>query len=366
MAPPQQEQLGVAQRRNPLRTLFSRRNIVGCLVGAATGAGLRLGPLAAVAGFIVGRWAYGHAEQRVPFTSRVHIILLPSAAEAALGAVLYQKFVAEQAGKKTLLGKQHKDTLLVTSVAQRLIKALGEGKGGGYQKHLRSFSWEVAVVDEETMNAFVFPGGKICVYTGLLKLLRRDKDLLAMVMGHEIAHALARHSTEKMGLGLGISVALSIVAAALNGGAPAGGGRGYEARQRQEEERSRHARHMRYSRLVEGGEEEEEEEQQQQHQYPQQHQPHGAAALGATAAASRYGAAAAAPRSGGGTAGAPQLPVWMSQDMVDRLTAILLELPFSRRAETEADLIGLKLMTLAGFDASKGPEAFTLLAQARP
>jgi hypothetical protein len=48
-------------------------------VGAATGAGLRLGPLAAVAGFIVGRWAYGHAEQRVPFTSRVHIILVGAA-----------------------------------------------------------------------------------------------------------------------------------------------------------------------------------------------------------------------------------------------------------------------------------------------
>jgi len=71
----------------------------------------------------------------------------------------------------------------VTGVAQRLIAALGEGHGGGYQKHLRSFKWEVAVVKQPVMNAFVFPGGKICVYTGLLDLLRRDADLLAMVMG---------------------------------------------------------------------------------------------------------------------------------------------------------------------------------------
>jgi predicted Zn-dependent protease len=108
---------------------------------------------------------------------------LPSVAEAALGEVLYQKFLAEQAAKRALLDKTHPDTLLVTGVAQRLIAALAGGHGGGYQKHLRSFRWEVAVVNQGVMNAFVFPGGKIVVYTGLLQLLRRDPDLLAMVMG---------------------------------------------------------------------------------------------------------------------------------------------------------------------------------------
>lgn len=64
------------RRRGPLRALFTRRNGVGFVVGGVTGIGLNLGLVPAVASFFVSRWAYGHAEQKVPFTSRVHIILV--------------------------------------------------------------------------------------------------------------------------------------------------------------------------------------------------------------------------------------------------------------------------------------------------
>jgi hypothetical protein len=167
-----------------------------------------------------------------------------------------------------------------------------------------------------------------------------------------------------------------------------------------------------YSRLVH----EEEEEDPQQQQQQQQQQPNLGDELLRIAAAAAKGSsapsAAAAPAPPpAGAAGLdrsgdpPQLPVWMSEQMIASLTSVLLELPFSRRAETEADLIGespfgwlgrlwccfvcwvalllrancqpaanqpttnrrpgLKLMALAGFKADKGPEAFRLLAQVR-
>eukprot|EP00775_Hariotina_reticulata_P003169 gene3169-3447_t len=180
---------------NFFRAFFNRRNIIGIVGAAVLGPGLRLGTGGAIAGYCVFRWVYSKTEQFVPFTKRRHCILMPSVAESMLGAHLYETFLIEQHDKGTLLDASHKDTLLVLGVAKKLIAVLQQGHGGGYQKHLRNFRWSVSVVRQPIMNAFVFPGGYIVVYTGLLELLRRDPDLLAMVMGHEIAHALARHNT---------------------------------------------------------------------------------------------------------------------------------------------------------------------------
>lgn len=83
---------------------------------------------------------------------------------------------------------------------------------------------------------------------GLLQLLKRDPDLLAMVMGHEMAHALARHNTEKMGLGLAISMVLSMLVTVLGGGPD-----GEQQRQRQQQletERMRRGYHQTHARLV--------------------------------------------------------------------------------------------------------------------
>lgn len=82
----------------------------------------------------------------------------------------------------------------------------------GKVEHLNDFDWEVKIIhDDQTLNAFCTPGGKIYVYTGIIKYLDSEDDL-AGVMGHEIAHADKRHSTEAMTRDMGISTLLNIVA----------------------------------------------------------------------------------------------------------------------------------------------------------
>jgi predicted Zn-dependent protease len=74
-------------------------------------------------------------------------------------------------------------------------------KSKGLQKDLKDFAWEFNVVDDPTVNAFCMPGGKVVVYTGILKVTQNE-DALAVVMGHEIAHALANHGNERVSQGL--------------------------------------------------------------------------------------------------------------------------------------------------------------------
>lgn len=77
--------------------------------------------------------------------------------------------------------------------------------------HDETFEWEVRIIDDdETLNAFAAPGGYIWVYTGLVRFLDREDDL-AGVMGHEIAHADLRHSTEQLTKQYGVSALIGIV-----------------------------------------------------------------------------------------------------------------------------------------------------------
>ncbi len=77
-------------------------------------------------------------------------------------------------------------------------------------KHRTNFKWELYIIkDDKTLNAFAAPGGFICVYTGLIKYLDHP-DHLAGVLGHEIAHADNRHSTEAMTEAYGLQILLSV------------------------------------------------------------------------------------------------------------------------------------------------------------
>ena len=76
-------------------------------------------------------------------------------------------------------------------------------------------SWEVVVFNDSDANAFALPGGKIGVYTGLLKVAE-NQDQLATVIGHEVAHVLARHSNERVSQQFAVEQGLSLINAIAN------------------------------------------------------------------------------------------------------------------------------------------------------
>ncbi|MCL7714065.1 M48 family metallopeptidase [Stenotrophomonas mori] len=120
--------------------------------------------------------------------------------EKALGLEAYRQILAQErpVAADAQVAQQ------IRGIAQRLIArvdavetALAAEHGRPPGHFSRSFDWEVTVLQSEQANAFCLPGGKIAVYTGLVPVAR-NADAMAVVMGHEIAHALLRHGAQRM------------------------------------------------------------------------------------------------------------------------------------------------------------------------
>ena len=107
---------------------------------------------------------------------------MSQAEEAALGLSAYQEVLSES---RVITSGRSAERVL--SIGRR-IAAVSQDPG---------FEWEFTLIDSAEMNAFCLPGGKVAVYTGILPVTAND-DGLAVVMGHEIAHAIARHGAERM------------------------------------------------------------------------------------------------------------------------------------------------------------------------
>jgi predicted Zn-dependent protease len=111
----------------------------------------------------------------------------------------YQQFLSEN---KVVNASVSKDAEMVRRVGQRISTAITKfytEKGLGHE--LAGYKWEYNLVDAKEVNAWCMPGGKIVVYTGLLPVTQNEAAL-AVVMGHEIAHALAKHGNERMSQGM--------------------------------------------------------------------------------------------------------------------------------------------------------------------
>ena len=133
--------------------------------------------------------AYYYMSHRevVPVTGRKQLVDLSREQEAALGYQSYQEILQNEQIVTTGEGPK-----MVRDIATRLIQAVQKFQGAD-----PGFEWEANVIESEQVNAFALPGGKIAVYTGLFPVAA-NADGLAVVMGHEIAHAVARHGAERM------------------------------------------------------------------------------------------------------------------------------------------------------------------------
>jgi len=156
--------------------------------------------LIAFAGYAAYYWFSNRSED--PYTGEKVLIdsSLGVEDEKAMGLQAYQEILSQERP----LDPNAQASQQVRAIAQRLIAKVDPvetalaAEHGMQPNHIsRSFEWDVNVIPSDQANAFCLPGGKMAVYTGLFPVAQ-NADAMAVVMGHEIAHALLRHGAQRM------------------------------------------------------------------------------------------------------------------------------------------------------------------------
>ncbi len=169
-----------------------RRLFTGALLGAGLGAAL---PAAAT----------------IPECKRSSFTKAVSAEQVEAGASQQYRQMLQKAGTdRALAPTDHPQLQRLRYIAERIIPFTPE-----CNERARQWRWEVNLIGQRTINAFCMPGGKIAFYYGILSELQLDDDEVAMIMGHEAAHALLEHAREQMGKNAVTTGALRLGAAVL-------------------------------------------------------------------------------------------------------------------------------------------------------
>ena len=129
----------------------------------------------------------------VPITGRKQLLIMPESEMVAMSLTSYNDFL-----KGNKLSTSVADSRRVKEVGGRIARAVEAYlKSQGMESLIQDYRWEFNLVQSKEINAWCMPGGKVVVYEGILPVCKND-DGLAVVMGHEIAHAIARHGNERM------------------------------------------------------------------------------------------------------------------------------------------------------------------------
>ncbi|HEY4554831.1 MAG TPA: M48 family metallopeptidase, partial [Lysobacter sp.] len=164
--------------------------------------GMRIVILLLFAGYAAWQW-FGSAETD-PYTGeKAHYGASP-AEEVQLGAQAFQQVLGDAGAQGALLPPEAEVSRQVREIAGRLVERVPQvtaDLAAMSQQEVpdtyRGFQWDVAVIQSDDANAFCLPGGKMAVYTGLLPVAQNE-DAMAVIMGHEIAHALLLHGSQRM------------------------------------------------------------------------------------------------------------------------------------------------------------------------
>jgi predicted Zn-dependent protease len=170
----------------------------------------RVGLLAvalAVAGLSTPAWAREGVEvgKKSVFAGLVPAEKLEAAADQQ-----YLQLASDAQTKGELLPDNHPQVVRLRAIAKRIIPYSLE-----WNKRAAQWKWQVVVLQSKELNAFCMPGGKIAFYTGILDTLKMTDDEVAMVMGHEVAHALREHARERMGKSSATKIGAGLVSSLL-------------------------------------------------------------------------------------------------------------------------------------------------------
>jgi len=131
-----------------------------------------------------------------PFTGKKVLNFYPNSQVFPMAFAQYDQFLTENN-----VVENTADAKMITKVGQRISSAAERWLvANGYPGYLKDYKWEYNLVNDETVNAWCMPGGKIVFYTGILPITQTETGV-AVVMGHEVAHALADHGAQRMSAG---------------------------------------------------------------------------------------------------------------------------------------------------------------------